>query len=511
MLVSGGSIYVGDSVITKVYQGETIVWEPQITGATVLHYRTYENRIASLDTGSTWYSSIVSHTYENGIGTITFNGVQTTFYKLFRYGYGKELTYLEIPETITHIGDGAFEYLGGYEYYYGGGLKLVAFPHTAPTLGNNVWGSSNSNSTHIIEFEYPDDADYLSWYLPGYTTGDESYDVQNNYNSIFNVLSIYSQMPPQFIWHGDTYGYAYGPSNTLGWDGNFLGDIAVRDGENNYHFYIFDRKIINVPKNAFSNWAGGYQGGFNLVFPDCTKTIGDDAFRHARLDMMPRFRGVTTLGNWALNTNSFNIIDLPSGVTSIGSYCFPSGTTRINAYGAEPSHGTFDISTSDGVLAYNKAYYYTNWRNALPASWTKQAIDMTLWPNLQDGAFYVRATGDTLTLDLSLYDSTESWENGNFYISGGTYNNTLIGEITASEERKTLTISVQSGIDYIIYESNGGCVGYSINSLTGGNILYVNESRIYGIGSSANPSTILMTKNGGDLAFYRNNEFRYGY
>lgn len=509
MLINNNiKILQGDTSLTRVYQGETIVWEPQTTGATVIHYRTYDDNIATLDTGSTWYSSIVSHTYENGIGTITFNGVQTTFYKLFRSGYGNSIIYLEIPETITHIGDGALTRLG---YSYADrGVKIAAFPHTAPTLGNNVWGSYGSYS-YLAELEYPDDADYLSWYLPGYTTGDTEYDPSEHYNSIFNALPVDRQMPPQFIFHDYAYN-VYSPSRIVGWDGNYLGDIAIGDYEDSDFYYFFDRKIINVPANAFNNWAAIYSEKKRLVFPDCTKTIGDSAFRNARLSMIPRFRGVTTLGDWALNTADFNIIDLPSGVTSVGNYCFPTGTTRINAYGAQPTRGTFDIRTSGGVLAYNAAYYYNNWRNAVPASWAKQAIDMTLWPNLQNGAFYVRATGNTLTLDLSLYDSTESWENGNFYISGGTYSNTRIGEITYYEQSKTFTVSVQSGVDYVIYFGTDSVApGFNIEGITGGNILYVNEIKIHNIGGSANPSTILMTKNGGNWAFYRNNEFRYGY
>ena len=45
MLVSGGSIYVGDSAITAVYQGEDLIWplEPTPTGSSV-YYRTEYKR-----------------------------------------------------------------------------------------------------------------------------------------------------------------------------------------------------------------------------------------------------------------------------------------------------------------------------------------------------------------------------------------------------------------------------------------------------------------------------------
>lgn len=495
------ALYVGSTSYSKAYVGDTQVW-PIESEITVLRYRTYNDNIAALDTGSAWYSAVTSNTYSGGLGTVIFNSVQTTFYKLFEEP--SKVTYIEIPESITHIDNYAFRY---YTPLYYGGAQVVALPHTAPSVGSFAFYDA-----HFVSFEYPDDANYVSWYVPGYVTG-QTYSV--GYNSIINALGIIgTNLCPQFVYHGDTT--AYSPSRIVGWDGNYLGDLEVEYNDDYYHYYMFDRKIFSVPDDAFNGWNSNYNSTV-LSFPDCTKTIGDRAFRNAKLYMMPRFRGVTELGEYALNTNSFTIVDLPSGLTKVGSYCFGTGATRINAYGSQPTSGSFDIRTSGGTFAYNSNYNYNIWRNRVPSTWTKQGIDPSSWPNLDAGEIYVHATANTLTLKFGLYDSTEGWEDGGFYISGGSYTaKTEIAYLTHDEQEKTVTVSVQSGQDYVIgWETRFVASGGYVYTVSGGQTLYVNEE--YYVVFHADASNVLITKNhrgsrGGCINnIFCNNDYRFGY
>ncbi|MBO5855512.1 MAG: leucine-rich repeat domain-containing protein, partial [Alistipes sp.] len=103
-------------------------------------------------------ANIISNTYNNGMGVITFDGVVTTIGE-GAFADCASLTSVNIPDSVTTIGDSAFAYcysltsvnipdsvttIGDSAFGYCYSLTSVNIPDSVTTIGNNAFYSCDS-------------------------------------------------------------------------------------------------------------------------------------------------------------------------------------------------------------------------------------------------------------------------------------------------------------------------------------------------------------------------------
>ena len=141
-------------------------------------YTTTDEKIVTPHVTNVFGANIVSNTYENGKGIITFDGDVTLIgEEAFAYCY--LLSNITIPDSVTSIGNGAF-----YSCYK---LSSITIPDSVTSIGNYVFDSCSSLSSITclavtapsIEFntfenikiggilKYPSGSDYSSWLQTG--------------------------------------------------------------------------------------------------------------------------------------------------------------------------------------------------------------------------------------------------------------------------------------------------------------------------------------------------------
>ncbi|MBR1996374.1 MAG: leucine-rich repeat domain-containing protein [Paludibacteraceae bacterium] len=117
----------------------------------VLLYTSYDGNIVEPTDREAFGANIVSNTYENGIGKITFDGPITqigegAFFDSYYLG-GYELTSITIPNTVTSIGDAAF--------YNCELLDSLFIPKSVIELGNSAFDGCCGLRSVIVEEGHP--------------------------------------------------------------------------------------------------------------------------------------------------------------------------------------------------------------------------------------------------------------------------------------------------------------------------------------------------------------------
>ncbi|MBQ8335170.1 MAG: leucine-rich repeat domain-containing protein [Tidjanibacter sp.] len=135
-------------------------------------------------------ANIVSNTYENGKGVITFDGDVTTI-GIYAFYYCSSLASVTIPGSVTSIGEGAFAgcsslasvtipdsvtEIGDFAFYYSSSLASVYCKATTPpSLGGSV---------------FYDNASELKIYVP--TESVEAYQTAPNWSDYAEYIEPYN-------------------------------------------------------------------------------------------------------------------------------------------------------------------------------------------------------------------------------------------------------------------------------------------------------------------------------
>ena len=318
------------------------------TGGTGVEQRYYGSSISST-TSSPYYipTSLKKVTVTGG------NILYGAFYNC------SSLTSVEIPDSVTSIGDCAFircssltsiiipdsvTWIGDYAFYSCYSLTSVVIPDSVTSIGSSAFEYCYNlvevinNSTHITVTKGSSSNGYIGYYALAVYNSDsgitESHLTNDNGYLIYTdgtekILVDYNGTETDLVLPADITQinpYAFG-------DCSSLTSVVIGDS------------VTSIGDYAFS----GCRNLTSIEIPDSVTSIGDEAFYNcSSLTSVVIPDSVTSIGNYAFyKCSSLTSVEIPDSVTSIGYYAF------------EDCDGLTSIEIPDSVTSIGSGAFYS--------------------------------------------------------------------------------------------------------------------------------------------------------
>ena len=342
--------------------------------------------------------AIVSHTFENGVGTVEFESDVTSIGNYAFYGCSG-LTSIDIPSDVTEIGSQAF--------YNCSGLTSIDIPSGVTSIGSSAF----SGCTGLTSIDIPSSVTSIGNNAFQGCINIEilNYDAQVRLSSSFKGWGTALKT----VVIGDSTP-SIGTNAFSGCDG--LTSVTIGNGvtfiDSNAFYNCSGLTSINIPNSVnhiFEQVFFNCTSLSTITIPNSVMYIGKQAFENT-LWFNSQPNGVVYINSIAYKYKgampSQTSIEIPSGVTRINDLCFsdcenlssitiPSSVTSIGdlAFAGCTNLGTitsfaitaptiipnnFDTGNGTFIGMYSGTLYvpigssgYDTWMNNLPSSWTK--------------------------------------------------------------------------------------------------------------------------------------------
>ena len=274
-----------------------------------IYYTSTDGNIVTPTQADVFGANIVSNTYKDGQGVITFDGPVTSIGDSAFY-YCTSLASITIPESVTSIGEEAF--------WACESLTSITIPKSVTSIGAYAFSNCRSltsitipNSvTSIGEAAFSRCSSLTSVTIPESVTS-------IGYHAFFDCESLTSITIPESVTSIGEEAFAACSSLT---------SIVVEPGNTIYDSRENCNAIIETATNTL------IAGCQNTVIPNTVTSIGNLAFFYCKsLTSATIGSGVTSIGNRAFEgCSSLASITIPNSVTSIGENAF-SGCTSLTS------------------------------------------------------------------------------------------------------------------------------------------------------------------------------------
>lgn len=292
---------------------------------------------------------------------------------LHTYPAGKTATSYDIPDSVTSIGAGAFEWctsltsitipdsvtsIGNHAFLYCDSLISITIPYSVTSIGDSAFSGCDSLTSITIPDRVTSIGDNAFSYCRSLTSITIPATVMSIGNGAFSRclnLTIYGYTVSTAETHATENNIPFVPldtkiaSGTCGVDGDNLawvlthgGTLAIYGNGNMANYSAAD----SVP------WANyKYTNIKKVSISYGVTSIGDHALQDCdNITSIKIPDSVTSIGSYALyDCKNLKSITIPDGVTEIGTYAFSSTTGTYFTY-IEVSSNNNNFCDVDGVL-----------------------------------------------------------------------------------------------------------------------------------------------------------------
>ena len=261
------------------YMGE-FVEEGCVDSTMIITYTSTDGNIVTPYNAEAFGANIISNTYENGVGTITFDGPVTSIGGS-AFSSCSSLTSITIPNSVTSIGENAF--------YNCSSLTAITIPNSVTSIGGSAFRGCSRLTSIVVG------------------SRNTTYDSRENCNAIIETAT-----------------------NTLirGCKNTRIPNSVMSIG--NYAFHgCSSLTAITIPNSVTSIGDYAFEKCSSLTaitIPNSVTSIGDWALSScSSLTAITIPNSVTSIGKLAFNIcSSLTSITIPHSVTSIGDNAFSS-------------------------------------------------------------------------------------------------------------------------------------------------------------------------------------------